>query len=69
MIEIFSFDGVDFTSVASSKCDHNWGGLANFKGSALTTGARGSAACNVTSELYNFNTNRWTDAPSYPFTT
>ena len=67
---MFSFDGVDFTPAASTKCEHFWGGLANYKGLALASGSYQSTdpACYVRSELYDFNTNQWTDAPDYPFT-
>ena len=66
--QIFSFDGVDFTSATPTKCDHVEGGLANYKGLALTTGTGHYTACYVRSELYNFDTNQWTDAPNYPYT-
>ena len=63
-----SFDGIDFTSAASSNCDHQYTlGLANYKGQALTTGSISYSACYVKSELYNFETNQWTNAPDYPF--
>ena len=64
---MLSFDGTDFSSAASSKCEHQLAGLANYKGLALTTGSNDDSACYVRSELYDFNTNQWTDAPSYPF--
>ena len=64
----FSFDGVDFTSAASSNCYHDLTlGLANYKGQALTTGSYFNSACYVKSELYNFETNQWTNAPDYPY--
>ena len=63
----FSFDGVDFTSASSSNCNHRVTlGLANYKGQALTTGSDDSA-CYIKSELYNFETNQWTNAPDYPY--
>lgn len=62
-----SFDGVHFESVASSKCEHDWAGLANYRGLALTTGSLESSPCSVRSELYNFDLNQWNDAPNYPF--
>ena len=62
----FSFNGADFTPAASSKCDHRYGGLANYKGSALTTGSY-VAACSNRTEVYNFDTDQWTEAPDYPF--
>ena len=67
IIQIFSFDGVGFTSAAPTKCYHQWGGLANYKGLAFTTGSDYNSGCYKKSELYNFDTNQWTDAPNYPF--
>ena len=62
----FSFDGADFTSTALSKCNHHYAGLANYKGSALTTGSI-SPECSNKTEVYDFDTDQWTDAPDYPF--
>ena len=62
----FSFDGADFTAAGSSKCDHQFAGLANYKGSALTTGSY-NAECSNRTEVYNFDTDQWTDAPDFPF--
>ena len=56
--QIFSFDGVDFESAASTKCEHQWGGLAYYEGLALTTGSYSNSSCHVRSELYNFKTNQ-----------
>ena len=66
MNQKFSFDGADFTSAASSKCEHQSTGLANYKGSALTTGSV-NAECSNKTEIYDFDTDEWTDAPDYPF--
>ena len=60
---------MNFTSAASSNCNHQFGGLANYKGQALTTGSLYNSACYVKSELYNFETNQWTNAPDYPYAT
>ena len=58
---------MNFKAVASSKCQHNFSALANYKGVALTTGSFINDACYVTTELYNFTTGQWSDAPDYPF--
>ena len=60
---------MDFTSVASSNCDHKFVGLASYRGLILTTGSYGSNSCHVRSELYNPETDRWNDAPNYPYHT
>ena len=63
-----SFDGEIFETAASSKCDHaETYGLANYRGSALTTGSFYNSGCYVRTELYDFGTNQWNDAPDYPF--
>ena len=65
---VFRFDGKDFENVPSSKCDHEETyGLANYRGKALTTGSWFNSGCYVRTELYDFKTNRWNDAPDYPF--
>ena len=64
----FSFDGENFEAVASSKCAHGLTfGLANYQGSALTTGSEFNSNCYVRTELYDFGNNQWNDAPDYPF--
>jgi len=68
MIYFLSFDGVNFETVALSKCDHYYTmGLANYRGSPMTTGSGLNSDCYVKTEVYNFETNRWNDAPDYPF--
>ena len=37
------------------------------KGSALTTGSFWNSDCSVRTEIYDFGTNQWNDAPDYPF--
>ena len=55
-------------SVASTKCDHGLTfGLANYQGTALTTGALFNDECHNKTELYDFETDQWSDAPDYPF--
>ena len=61
------FDGVYFSYVASTRCDHNAVGLANYKEMALTTGTLNSGGCGVKSELYDFNTNQWNYIEDFPF--
>ena len=64
----FSFDGEDFELAASTECDHkNTYGLANYRGTALTTGSHSNSNCFVRTEVYNLETNQWNDAPDYPF--
>ena len=42
-------------------------GLANYRGMALTTGSSMSSDCYVRTEVYDFGTDQWNDAPDYPF--
>ena len=68
MIYFLSFDGDKFETVASSKCDHgNTYGLANYRGSPMTTGSGYSSDCGTRTEIYNFASNQWNDAPDYPY--
>ena len=70
MIYFFSFDGDNFETVASSTCDHDYTyGLANYRGSPMTTGSYWNSDCYVKTEIYDFENNRWNDAPDYPFST
>ena len=63
-----SFDGENFETVAASKCDHDWTyGLANYRGSPMTTGSRYNSDCGNKTEIYNFDNNQWNDAPDYPY--
>ena len=63
-----SFDGENFETVAASKCDHDWTyGLANYRGSPMTTGSRHNSDCGNKTEIYNFDNNQWNDAPDYPY--
>ena len=65
---IFSFDGENFENAASSKCDHDRTyGLAIYRGKALTTGSLYVKRCSVQTEIYDFETNQWTDSENYPF--
>ena len=68
-ISLFRFDGEKLEPIALTKCNHNYSfGLANYRGSALTTGSRwGSSACNVKTEIYEFENGQWNDAPDYPY--
>ena len=62
------FDGENFETAASSKCEHEETyGLANYRGLALTAGSFSNPDCYNKAETYNFLTNRWSDAPNYPF--
>ena len=68
MIYFLSFDGDNFETVAASKCDHDYTfGLANYRGSPMTTGSYNYLDCYVKTEIYNFESNQWKDAPDYPF--
>ena len=69
MIYFLSFDGDTFETVAASKCDHeNTSGLANYRGSPMITGTQfNSQYCGIKTEIYNFASNQWNDAPDYPY--
>ena len=57
-----------FDYAASSACNHELTyGLANYRGKALTTGARFTGLCRVMTEIYDFTTDQWDFAPDYPF--
>jgi len=62
------FDGENFETVAASTCDHDLTlGLANYRGSPMTTGSNQNSDCYVKTEIYNFENNQWNDAPDYPY--
>ena len=66
MIHFLSFDGDNFETVALSTCGHDRTyGLANYRGSPMTTGSFYNSDCYVKTEIYNFETNQWNDAPDY----
>ena len=68
IIYFLSFDGEYFETVAASTCDHALTyGLANYGGSPMTTGSYVDSDCYVKTEIYNFETNQWKDAPDYPY--
>ena len=69
MIYFLSFDGYNFDiTVALSTCEHDRTyGLANYRGSPMTTGSRDKSDCYVKTEIYNFESNQWNDAPDYPY--
>ena len=67
-IYFLRYDGETFESATPSKCDHALTmGLANYRGMALTTGSSMSSDCYVRTEVYDFGTDQWNDAPDYPF--
>lgn len=68
LVQKLSFDGNDFSSSASSQYHHRFGGLANYKGSALTTGSFSSSSSYVRTELFDFNLSQWTNMQDFPFT-
>ena len=65
----FSFDGQNYELVASSKYEHGHTyGLANYKNHAFTTGCNGSGkTCNLKTELFDMETQSWSDGPDYPY--
>ena len=64
----FRYDGKTFETTANAKCQHDSTlGLANYRGKALTTGSRYSFACGNKTEIYDFESNQWDNAPEYPF--
>ena len=68
MIYFPSFDGDKFDTVVASKCDHDWTlGLANYRGSPMTTGSYCNPDCFFKTEVYNSETKQWIDASDYPF--
>ena len=68
MIYFLSFDGDTFETIAASTCDHDYTlGLANYRGSPMTTGSYTNSDCYVKTEIYNFERNQWNDAPDYPY--
>ena len=68
MIYFLSFDGDNFETVAASKCEHDLTlGLANHRGSPMTTGSWNNRDCYSKTEIYNFASNQWNDAPDYPY--
>ena len=67
MIYFLSFDGDKFETVGSSKCDHDYTyGMANYRESPMTTGSYFNSHCYVKTEIYNFESKQWNDAPDYP---
>ena len=63
----FRFDGENFENASPSKCDHELTyGLANYRGKALTTGSY-NAGCSVRTEIYDFETNQWSNGADYPY--
>ena len=65
---LISFDGEKYDSVELSKYSHIWTlGLANYKGSALTTGCNSFGECAFKTELLNMTTQKWSEGPVYPF--
>ena len=63
-----SFDGEEFEVAASTECDHkNTYGLANYRGMALSSGSASDSACSARTELYDYESDQWNDAPNYPF--
>lgn len=62
------FDGENFESLTPSKCDHDYTmGLANYRGAPFVTGSYSNSDCFVRTEVYNFKTDQWNDAPNYPY--
>ena len=68
MIYFLSFDGENFKTVSSSTCHHDkTNGLANYRGSPMTTGNYYYSDCGTKTEIYNFERNQWNSAPDYPY--
>ena len=65
----FRFDGEQYSTAGSSLYSHYLTlGMANYIGTALTTGCYDSSRCYVKTELMDMQTLKWTDGPDYPFT-
>ena len=64
-----SFDGENYQSIESSKYSHSYTyGLANYKGKALAVGCYpGDSDCSFATELFDFDTMKWSDGPDFPF--
>ena len=66
MTYFLSFDGDNFETIASSKCHHRYTlGLANYRGSPMVTGSLYGSDCYVKTEIYDFENNRWNNAPDF----
>ena len=69
MIYFLSFDGDNFETIAASTFYHERTiGLANYRGSPMTTGSYYKTDSSYAqTEIYNFENNQWNDAPDYPY--
>ena len=62
-----SFDGENMSPISFTDCDHELTtGLANYRGSPMTTGSYQNSHCYNKTELYDFKTDQWTYADPYP---
>ena len=61
-----SFDGKSYKSAGSSEYRHDGGGMANYRGKALTTGCWIGGECGVKTELMDMATLTWSTGPRYP---
>ena len=63
-----SFDGQSYQSAGSSEYSHLLTyGMANYRGTALTTGCF-TGHCHVKTEFMDMETLSWSAGPDYPFT-
>ena len=70
ILKISSLDGVNYTEIARSNCDHDGAGLAVYGDKALTTAgphAKDKQKCWKRTETYDFEANEWTDEADYTF--
>jgi len=65
----YTFDGETYQTAGSSSFSHkNTLGMADYMGSALTTGCEEDSICQIKTELMDMATLQWSAGPDYPFT-
>jgi len=63
-----TFDGEKFGRAGSTKVSHKETlGLANYKGSALTTGCSTGGSCGIRTESMDMTTLKWSDEADFPY--
>ena len=68
LTQYLSFDGENFGRAGSTKVSHKETlGLANYKGSALTTGCSTGGSCGIRTESMDMTTLKWSDAADFPY--
>ena len=68
LTQYLSFDGEKFGRAGSTKVSHKETlGLANYKGSALTTGCSTGGSCGIRTESMDMTTLKWSDEADFPY--